>query len=795
MSHDKSGFPSQKKSLASKGTKWRKQCVDYFDNTIDIFGENIRKSRENKHINYQLYNGIINIKDLEKVCNPGKMQLENSNISNIQHYPIMVPRIDVLLGEEEKRRYDFRAVVVNPNAVSQKEIQLKNILNDRIKELIQSNYSEKELEKKLKELEKYSKYTYQDLREIRANQILKHYYHTLNFGRKFNEGFKDALIVGEEIYQCDIVGNEPSFERLNPQTVYTFRSGNSNKIEDSDIIVLEDYWSPGKVIDTFYDDLSDKDISKIEDATYTNGAGRTGQNGWDQPHMRAGTIFDASDPDNNVESLLDIVGATGAKFTDAYVDVSGNLRVLRVYWRSKRKVKKVKYYDKTGAEQVDIFPENYIVKEDEGEELLKNLWINEWWEGTKIANDIYVNMQPRKVQYNRMENPSYCHPGIVGRVYNTNQYEAVSLVDRMKQYQYMYDVIYDRLNRAIAKNYGKALIIDQSLIPEGWDVDKVMYFLVNAGIIVQNPFNEVNQGPATGTLAGNMARGGNNFVDMETGQYIQQHIMFLEFIKREMGEISGVTEQRLGQIENRETVGGVERAVSQSSHVTEYWFSLHEEVKNEALRVFLETAKIALKGSKRKIQNILDDNSIKIFEIDGDHFAEADYDIVITSGNKTAEIEQTLKQLAHAALQNDKMNFSTLMDIFMSPSLADMRRKIEVAEDEANEREAQAAQAQQEAINKELEQRAADEQAKRDLEKYKSDLDSETKILIASMNSNGSEGKEFDPLAAAKLELDRKKRADDLMKFNKEFNENQRQFNEKIKVDRMKAKKSPTKTS
>ena len=51
----------------------------------------------------------------------------------------------------------------------------------------------------------------------------------------------DALTVGEEIYQIDIVGGEPTVERLNPLKIRVFQSGYSNKIEDADIIVLEDY--------------------------------------------------------------------------------------------------------------------------------------------------------------------------------------------------------------------------------------------------------------------------------------------------------------------------------------------------------------------------------------------------------------------------------------------------------------------------------------------------------------------------------------------------------------------------
>lgn len=51
----------------------------------------------------------------------------------------------------------------------------------------------------------------------------------------------DAMICGEEIYQCDIVGGEPTFERLNPCKVHIFKNGFSNRVEDADLIILIDY--------------------------------------------------------------------------------------------------------------------------------------------------------------------------------------------------------------------------------------------------------------------------------------------------------------------------------------------------------------------------------------------------------------------------------------------------------------------------------------------------------------------------------------------------------------------------
>lgn len=91
------------------------------------------------------------------------------------------------------------------------------------------------------------------MREVRANQLLNHYIKELDVPQLFNAGFLDAMAVGEEIYQCDIVGGEPVIEKLNPMKVRILRSGYSNKIEDADVVILEDYWSPGKIIDVYWD--------------------------------------------------------------------------------------------------------------------------------------------------------------------------------------------------------------------------------------------------------------------------------------------------------------------------------------------------------------------------------------------------------------------------------------------------------------------------------------------------------------------------------------------------------------
>jgi hypothetical protein len=75
------------------------------------------------------------------------------------------------------------------------------------------------------------------------------------------------MTVAEEIYQVDIVGKQPILVKLDPLTLRVIRSGNSNKIEDADAIVIEEYWSPGKIIDYYYDSLKPDEVKHITNIT------------------------------------------------------------------------------------------------------------------------------------------------------------------------------------------------------------------------------------------------------------------------------------------------------------------------------------------------------------------------------------------------------------------------------------------------------------------------------------------------------------------------------------------------
>ena len=751
--------PRQRLPYNKKNKEWRMDNIDFSDKYSFYHDDGVRRTFKNKIINYNLYNGILDMQDLTEVVNPH--HLEASYVpQQIPHIPIIVPKIDLLVGEEIKRRFDWSVIVTNPDAITKKEDDKKKFLFDKLSQMLEANYQEDELKQKMDELGKYMKYTWQDLREKMANQILRHYWQELKFSEKFTDGFKDALLVAEEIYLVDISHGEPTFERLNPLKVHAIRTGNSNRFEDADIIIMEDHKSPNQLVDEYYDELKSDEIDYLLEYSTRSGKGT-----YSDDYDNHALFRDRTDSAGMFNSITQMAELNGHWFNNNYTDENGNIRELKVRWRSLRKIKKIKFYDEYGEEQFRFESEEYKPEKDLGEEST-DFWVSEGWEGVKLGKDIYLKMRPLQVQYVKANNPSRGHLGVIGQIYNTNQGKAVSLVDRAKNFQYMYDAMFDRLNKAISTNYGKILELDLAKVPANWEIEKWMHFAVVNKIAVVDSFKEGQHGQSTGKLAGNMNTVGGRAIDMETGAYIQQHIQLLEFIKMEMGELCGVSRQREGQISNRETVGGVERSVNQSSHITEYWYMQHEAVKIRVLEAFLETAKIALKDvENKKVQYILDDQTIEILNMEGETFAESDYGLLVSNTPKIIELEQAIKQYAQAFIQNGG-SMTTIMDIYFSPSLMDMRRKLEMAEEQMQQNQSQQAQEsnkiQQEANAAQMEL----EQQKLQLEDLKNQRDNDTKRYIAELgNDNDKDGIVDDgigdPLDQEKFQFDiNKARAD-----------------------------------
>lgn len=749
-------MPLQKLPESKKNDEWYKRCIDGAISLIYSYDTNRRSTRYNKKINYDLYAGVFHKDDLSYVMNP--MGLEKNDVpAELKHYDIITPIINLLIGEETKRMSSYVVRAVSQDAISQKQENLANSIKSMLSERLSSGLSEEEKKDPsfLKKLQHYANYEYKDMRELMATRSLEYIKRKQNVDYKMLTGFEDSLIAGEEIYRVDINNDEVTFKRCNNLETFYLLPHNSFEIDDADVVVEETWMSVGQIVDMWYDKLTTEQVDYLE-----RGVNRTGSLSDTLNYETPRNIYTSDIPE--VDTINDL-----SQQYSYYDKGRDKIRVLRAVWKSRRKVGIIKFQDELGEEQRIVLDEMY--KPEPGEEI-EWLWINEYREGTRIAADIYIDMGRCKVQRRNMDNISICKSPYVGTVYNANNSVSVSLIDRIKPYQYLYNIIFYRTELALAKSYGKIMEFDLAGLPkgEGFDIDKWLYYVQAANISFKNSFEESKKGERLGMMSGSTT---NREYNMEQGQYIDKHIQLLSYIEGKIGELSGVSKQRQGQIHNRELVGNVERSVTQSSMITEKWFEVHNQTKKRVYEAIIEAAKIAWRGKSKKIQYVLDDMSTVFAEIDGDEFDNSEYGVFVSNTSKDNELLQELKMLTQEGLKTDKMNLSNVIDIFMSDSISDTKNKIKQFEEAKEQAAQQQMQIQQEQI--EAQRQAAQQQMQVqidlknkeiDLQKYKIDSDNETKIQVAEIsvfsrqqeldaNENGIP----DPIEVGRLALEERK--------------------------------------
>jgi len=703
-------FPRQKLSDSKKDDNWYKKNIDFAEHllTSDV---NLRSNFKNKKANYNLRANIINVKDFEKFINPDNLDLESLPAS-LQHVGIENSKINLLLGEYSKRRKEFKAYISsNDNeSISRKEQALMEHIRATVTDIIKREaVSEEQIKKELEQLNHYQTYEFQDIAEITANKILKKEYKEGDFDFTFLRTFEDLLTSGEEIMYCGVLGGNPVMRRVNPMNLYTM-GGNSMYIEDADIIVEYGYKSVGQVVDDYWDEISAEDIDFLEIGKVDASAGGGG----------IGLNRDIS--------VYDYYGEQGAlsifhpnemgtrTFAGAF-DTYGNVRVLKVCWRSRRKIGELTYFDEDGQEQKDWVPEDYKPDKDKGE-TIKWVWVNEWMEGTKIADHIYTVMRPVPYASKSIVNKSKGTPPYVGSVNSTNDYKVQSLMDVMKPLAYSYDIAYYKRELAIATYKGSFTALNASLVPSGWDPKEWMRYVTINKFAWLDPTNEILKGPSQGKSAGAFNTLTAQQIQMGDAQEIGMYTNLLLDIENTLGKIAGVSGAREGQIQSREAVGNVEREVAQTNHITEKWFAIDNNFRKRVLTKFLECCKYSYKKNPKKGQFLLDDMGQEMVN-NFDEFVSTEYDIHLSNSNADTELYNDLRQLSQAAIQNGQATISDLIAIRQSESVQEIARKLEESARKIKEQNEQMQQQQLQAQQEQAQAAQAEKQAEREFEMKK----------------------------------------------------------------------------
>ncbi len=719
--YKRSEFPMQKLPLVKKTEPWRKACVDVLISREGSVFVNGRSRKDILKIDYDLYNSVFSEDDFKYVIDP--FNVGDSFPAHPQNFNIIKPKIDLLIGEEIKRPFNFRVFSTNDVSISQIQDYRKQLLMSDYLGMMGEGKGDDEVDKRLEEIDTYIKNKYNTVAEQTAYNSLLYLREQLDVDHEFIKGLKDSLIAGEEIYYTGIVNGEAVLERVNPYHCTYDNDPDLENIEDGDWFCRRFLMSPGGIYDRFQDVMEESDLDKLIQMV-DGGASMVGRPG-----------------DVNYNSIMYRDKIISDINTDEFF--KGQLiPVWHVCWKSFKKVGILKVKNQeTGEEVEDYVDENY--KLDDGD-IAKGIsiewdWITEVWEGYRIGSDIHLEIGPVQYQYQSLEKPKITKLPYIGAKYNSTNTRNKSLVDLMKPLQYMYIVVWYRLELALARDKGKIINMDITQIPKsmGVDIKQWMHYLSALGVNLINPYEEGWDIP--GREGGRPATYNQmSAQDLTMANVIADYIKLLDKIEDMVGEISGVSRQRQGEITSSELVGNVQRATIQSSHITEPIFEIHNNVKKRVYTALLNTSKYAWsENSKKKLSFIIDDFSRVFLELNDD-FLYSDFDIFVSDSSKENANLEALRSLMQPAIQNG----ATLTDavtLLTSDSISEIKRKLKDIEDKRKQYEEEVSKQQQQVQQQMQQVEMQDKAEERRIKEEDSIRKAETAITVAEIGAESRE--------------------------------------------------------
>ena len=709
MENNYNSMPSMVISEKEKTQEWCRQVLNAVTGYMGTEGGSYHSSRVKDIRNYQIYNGELSQGDYAYITE----QYGLTYPARLVNYPIITPKIDLLLGEELRRPIDMKVTTVNKAAVLRKHDHKVTLMMHELLDEFHQEMKEKmsfdivgEGRSQMpipEDIETYMKYNYREMVEETAQDGLEYITNRYNLKDVYKEGFRDLLVTGKSFYKVTVQNGDPYVRRVDPRNIVFDDSFHSDYLDDAGWVGEERWMSINEINDEYKDGLTTDDLLELD-------------------KMR--NLYAGGDM-NNYNSSFEWVDVAHGR--------ENRIRVVSCEWKSLRAIKFKLSENKYDPSRPFRKMVKDTYKKRKGE-TIEVKWVDDVWEATLIGGKILVNARRRDNQVRSVDDPGKTPLSYVGCIKNNTTGQSMSMVDALDNIQMLYNIVVYQIELAMARSGGKAVVYDVSQLPTnaGMDIQQVLYHLKTDGII---PINSKDEGNQVSTF--------NQFqqIDFTLSQSVQQLINLKVMLEEMAGQISGVSRQREGAVGQYEYVGNVQRSVVQSATITESWFYSHAETKQRVMERLCNLMKVCWAGGK-KAGMILGDGAYKFLNVMPD-IALQDFGVYVGDSGKDDSMKQVVQQLAQAALQAGTIDMLGVIKVLKSDTMTEAEKVLEQAMTEMQKQQQQKMQEQVQA-----QQAAAEaEQAKFQAEAQLKQMDNEAKLQVAQISADSR-------LEVAKIQAD-----------------------------------------
>lgn len=735
-------FPKQRLSYSEKikdNYKWGRDTLDAILLDAGAVPREWKRMKEN----YELYNNIVDQKALERECNPYGLDVGQFT-DEVQPYNKIPNKINALVGEEALRNLKYNTLLINPDAIisklAHKDAMYRNFVYSKINAVLEElgfslpeELFDPEQVIDPAEMDSYMSTKYRSGLEIAGSVLIDILMKRLNIRDIKADSLKHVLISGLEYTYVGKQHDNPIVNPLNSLGAFYYKDDDEKWIQNGLYAGYRSYRTAGYILDRY--NLSKEDADKIA----TRDAYSHGQNYNGADYVKPVMDYHHDDYFYN-QFQTDLYGGSYG----SEMSTSGSWLVQHVEWRSQTKVGFLSKVNEYGDVEEDIVSEDFEIPSYAKTQSFPNSrkpsykywtepstgtpyklewgWIPEIWEGTRIGHDIYTEIGPKEYQFRDIDNPYSVKLGYHGYSSSSMNAAPISLLDRMKPFQYLYFIVMHKLRKLIAQDKGRIFHFDISMVDPKVGLEKTLYYLTSLNIDFFNPLQNADQ-------PGWSQRGKvTSSTDLTVSDQIINYINILAYLDQEIADVGGVSKQREGQIAPTEAVTNAQQNIQTSAVVTQVYTQPHNKHWEHVMNSLVDVAAACYKNKTVAEQVILDDMTVAILELTPDSLTNASFGVYVTNSPKEEEMFRQIQNLAQPLIQNDKAKMSDIISLLQARSLEDLKRNIIKTEKVSQERE-------DAMIQQQMQAQQQMQQAEHDFEFEKQARDIEAKIKVAEINS------------------------------------------------------------
>ena len=642
-------FPKQQVDAATKAKP------DWYANSIDyIIGLGLSlNDRTETETMLNVLHGDLPQEFYKKTLNPYNATNERFKRfpATLRNYDIMSDIIRRYIGEYFKGTHEFAVGANNPDIVFERNQALK----EKVMQAAQQAFQQ-EFERKYKEAVEQAQGQGQSPESINPQEVMPD---PEEFIAKFNQDYIDKESKqGQDIlnYIRDLTNDAQIyltafFNYCSLGECYTYTELRGDKIikecvpaieafpipnnqfmvEDHDMFARRIMMSYNQILDTFEDDLTDKDKGYLNDLYNTSASASTKvvQLGWNQ-------LF---------EKYPDVCG----KFTDKErklyktqsltpsTNNSNLYEVWHVVWKGFARQGILTYTNELGFQEQRIVEEDYEFNPEAGDINIEWKYKTQVYEGYRIGtryNGIYP-IKARPILYERKGKLPY--NGIQELLPYCGKFSIIQIIT---PFQVLRNIISYHQEMVIAKNKMLILLLPKSLVAS--ETEDAIYRMAADGVL---PIDDEED--AAGVKMQNI-----RLLNANMGQYITELSNLNEAIKQEARELVDMNAQRYGQIAQSAGASTTQNAIAQSSTGSVLIFQMFDLLRCADYNRDLDFAKCAyIEGLET---SYIDKTTGKkhYLSLDVNSFVNSDYSTTVRNNGKEMDKIQQLKQWAFSAAQN-----------------------------------------------------------------------------------------------------------------------------------------------